>query len=172
VIRAAEALHQSPDIFLAALLRTPVRTTKVAKAWKLARFFLQPHQLLAATHSVIQDVGFDLFAKSALWQADHSQRVRDCGWIPVAPLDHYALPPSPGWALRTGFSPLEIKAGKLKQYLELMRRLQFFAEDVAILHYEGWMGEDGDVGERVASDGDDVGVEAGLELADGVGPAQ
>ena len=46
------------------------------------------------------------------------------------------------------------------------------ADDLAVFHDEGDALEGTDVGERVALHGDDIGVEAGLELADGVGPVE
>lgn len=51
------------------------------------------------------------------------------------------------------------------------RRL-VFANHVAIFHHKGGMGEHRDVFERVAGDGDDVGVEVGAELTDAVGPVE
>ena len=46
------------------------------------------------------------------------------------------------------------------------------ADDLAVFHDEGDALEGADIGERVALHGDHVGVEAGLELADGVGPVE
>ncbi len=40
-----------------------------------------------------------------------------------------------------------------------------FAENLAVLHCGRWVGQEGDVGEQVAGDSDNVGIEAGLELS-------
>ena len=49
---------------------------------------------------------------------------------------------------------------------------ELLAVDGAVFHYEGNFFEDGDVVERIAGDGDDIGGVAGLEDAESVLPTQ
>lgn len=46
---------------------------------------------LMAAHSMVEinNVGFDLISQSVLWQVGHSQHVKDCSGISVAPLDYH-----------------------------------------------------------------------------------
>ena len=67
---------------------------------------------------------------------------------------------------------------RLVRFRVTVSRCQFkwlaliLSEDFAVLHDECRVLKDLDVGERIAGNGDDVGEEAGLELADGVGPVE